>query len=108
MALHLPIGWSRYRDANPEHTSPLADDIATAPSGPVQLSRRGFQLLLETSELDSSIGGGKTNRIAVITEVWCTLRSQYHSMNHWLYGCTLWSHKLAKDKKIKIKSMTCG
>ena len=43
MALHLPIGplkqpaqgWSRYRDANPVPTSPLADDIATAPSGPV-------------------------------------------------------------------------
>ena len=27
--------WSRYRDANPVPTSPLADDITTAPSGPV-------------------------------------------------------------------------
>ena len=26
---------SRYRDANPVPTSPLADDIATAPLGPV-------------------------------------------------------------------------
>ena len=40
MALHLPIeplkpalGWSR--DTNPVPTSPLADDLATAPSGPV-------------------------------------------------------------------------
>ena len=30
------MGWSRYRDANPVPTSPLADDdIATVPSGPV-------------------------------------------------------------------------
>ena len=41
MTLHLPIGpkpalgWSRYRDANPVPTSPLSDDITTAPSGPV-------------------------------------------------------------------------
>ena len=27
--------WSRYPDANPVPTSPLADDLATAPSGPV-------------------------------------------------------------------------
>ena len=40
MAIHLPIGslkttlgWSRYRDANPVPTSPLSDDITTAPSG---------------------------------------------------------------------------
>ena len=40
MALHLPtgplkpaLGWSRYRDVNPIPTSPLANDIATAPSG---------------------------------------------------------------------------
>ena len=39
MALHPPtgpltthLGWSRYRDANPEPTSPLGDDLATAPS----------------------------------------------------------------------------
>ena len=42
VVLHLLIGsfktaldWSRYRDANPVPTSPLADDITTAPSGPV-------------------------------------------------------------------------
>ena len=43
MALHLPIeslkkpplSWSRYRDENPVPTSPLADDVTTAPSGPV-------------------------------------------------------------------------
>ena len=43
MAIHIPIGslkkplgWSRYRGANPVPISTLADDIATAPSGPVQ------------------------------------------------------------------------
>ena len=48
MTLHLPIGslttrlgWSRYRDANPVPTSPLADDITTAPSGPVFGIKRG-------------------------------------------------------------------
>ena len=44
MALHLPtgplkkkpaLGKSWYRDANPVHTKPVADDLATAPSGPV-------------------------------------------------------------------------
>ena len=30
------MGWSRYRDANPVPTSPLTDDLATAPSGPVR------------------------------------------------------------------------
>ena len=42
MALHLLIGsfktrsgLSWYRDANPVPTSPLADDLATAPLGPV-------------------------------------------------------------------------
>ena len=37
MALHLPTGplKTRYRDANPVPSSPLADDLATAPSGPV-------------------------------------------------------------------------
>ena len=45
VALHLPIGplktrsgsepVPRCRVANPVPTSPLADDIATAPSGPV-------------------------------------------------------------------------
>ena len=42
VALHLPIGplklalgWSQYRDAKPVPVSPLADDFATAPSGPV-------------------------------------------------------------------------
>ena len=41
MALHLlteplkklALGWSRYQDVNPIPTSPLADDIASAPSG---------------------------------------------------------------------------
>ena len=44
MALHLTTGhlkprhgWSRYRDANPVHTSPLIDNIATTPSGPVEM-----------------------------------------------------------------------
>ena len=32
-------GLSRYRDANAAPTSPLADDIATAPSGPVSILR---------------------------------------------------------------------
>ena len=37
MALDLPdLGWSRYRDANPVPISPLGNDIATAPTGPVQ------------------------------------------------------------------------
>ena len=42
MALHLPIGplkpavgWSRYQDANPVSTSPLANDLATVPLEPV-------------------------------------------------------------------------
>ena len=46
MALHLTIGslktrpgWIRYPEANPVPTSPLADDIATAPSGPVIVAR---------------------------------------------------------------------
>ena len=29
------LGWSLYRDGNPVPTSPLADDIATAPSRPI-------------------------------------------------------------------------
>ena len=33
--LKAALGWSKYRDANPVHSSPLADDLATAPSGPV-------------------------------------------------------------------------
>ena len=33
------MGWSRYQDANPVPTSPLADDIPTAPSGPVTVIR---------------------------------------------------------------------
>ena len=44
VARHLPsgyfkksaLGWSRYRDANPVPKSPLADDIAIMPSGPVR------------------------------------------------------------------------
>ena len=45
VALHLPtvffvykqaLCWSRYRDANPVPTSPLADDLATEQSGPVR------------------------------------------------------------------------
>ena len=28
-----PLGWSQYWDTNPVPSSPLADDIATAPSG---------------------------------------------------------------------------
>ena len=43
MTLHLPIGhlktalgWSRYRDANPVPTIPLADDITNAPLGLVR------------------------------------------------------------------------
>ena len=43
MALHVPIGhfkkpalgWIRYREASPVLTSLLADDLATAPSRPV-------------------------------------------------------------------------
>ena len=42
MGLYLPIGslktrpgWRRYRDANPVPTSPLDNDLATVPSGPV-------------------------------------------------------------------------
>ena len=42
VALHLLIGslktalgWSPYQDVNPVPTSPLADVITTAPSGPV-------------------------------------------------------------------------
>ena len=42
VAIHLPtgslkpaLGWSRYRDENPVPTSPLACDLATAPSRPV-------------------------------------------------------------------------
>ena len=29
------MGWSRYQDVNPVPTSPLADDLTTAPLGPV-------------------------------------------------------------------------
>ena len=36
MALRLPIGPLKLRDANPVPTSPLADDSATVPSGPVK------------------------------------------------------------------------
>ena len=43
VVFHLPIGplktcsgLSRYRDVNPVPTNLLADDIATAPSGPVE------------------------------------------------------------------------
>ena len=52
MALHLPngplktrSGLDQYRDVNPVPTSPLADDIATAPSGPVRPYRRLFLCL---------------------------------------------------------------
>ena len=39
MAFKNPaLGWSQYRDANPVPTSPLADDLATTPSGPVACS----------------------------------------------------------------------
>ena len=31
----LPMGWSRYRDTNPVHTSPLSDDITSGPLWPV-------------------------------------------------------------------------
>ena len=31
----LKLGWSQYRDSNAVPTSPLADELATAPSGPV-------------------------------------------------------------------------
>ena len=34
VALHLPTGPLKARDTNPVPTSPLADGIATAPSGP--------------------------------------------------------------------------
>ena len=39
MALYLPIVLLKiqYRDANPVPTSPLDDDLATAPSGPAML-----------------------------------------------------------------------
>ena len=40
VTIHLSIGplkQIRYRDANPVPTSPLANDVATAPSGPVNL-----------------------------------------------------------------------
>ena len=38
-ALHLPsVDWSRYRDANPVPTIPLANNLATAPSRPVKLT----------------------------------------------------------------------
>ena len=37
MALRLPIGPLKTRDANPIPTSPLADDLATATSGPIPL-----------------------------------------------------------------------
>ena len=35
MALKPALGWNRYLDVNPVPTSPLADDLATAPLGPV-------------------------------------------------------------------------
>ena len=59
MALHLPIGplklalgWSWYRDANPIPTSPLADDLATAPLGPESQIRQLF--CIQTSNVDQS------------------------------------------------------
>ena len=35
MAIHLPIGPLKTRDTNLVPTSPLANDLATAPSGPL-------------------------------------------------------------------------
>ena len=29
------LGWSQYQDVNPVPTNPLADDLTTAPSGPL-------------------------------------------------------------------------
>ena len=56
MALHPPIGpfkkkplrWSRYRDTNPAATSPLADDLGTAPPEAVDL----FPLLRTAKHID--------------------------------------------------------
>ena len=47
VALHLAIGplktptlgWSCYQDSNPVSPSPLADDFATVPSGPVTVHK---------------------------------------------------------------------
>ena len=48
MAIHLPIGPLKTRSGlEPVPTSPLADDITTAPSGPVieQLKVSAFYIL---------------------------------------------------------------
>ena len=62
MALHLPThwtfknpGWSRYRDANPVHTSPLADGIATSPSGPVHNRRRQGNISIYLTERERNV-----------------------------------------------------
>ena len=70
MAIHLPIGplksWSLHRDANPVPTSPLADDVTTAPSGPVpkdspRLSLK-YQYSLTNSSPFASIRGSKRSQ----------------------------------------------
>ena len=43
------MGWSRYRDANPLPTRPLADDITTAQSGPVTPTSISFICLFFTA-----------------------------------------------------------
>ena len=64
MALHLPsaplktaLCWSRYRDANPVPTSSLADDIATAPSGPVLVQKRKQAFIVRDTRLLGSTAG---------------------------------------------------
>ena len=47
------MGWSRYRDKNPVPTSPLVDDLATAPSGPVP--NKATVLYVDQSEVSTLI-----------------------------------------------------
>ena len=56
MALHLPTGplnpalsWSQYQDANLAPTSPLADDLATEPLGPVTGRKEIFYLTMHST-----------------------------------------------------------
>ena len=75
MALHLPIGllkpalgWSRYRDANPVPTSPLADDITTAPSVPVNRhvhAQQGYTMSLLSSVCTTQKGIAYINNVSM-------------------------------------------
>ena len=51
----MAMGWSRYRDVNPVPTSPLADDITTASSGPVDRRNICINILLYRPTRDKMV-----------------------------------------------------